>query len=442
MISLDLKKTLPWILLLIFLAVLNETVFNVSTPAIAAEFALSPTGVSWVVTAFIVFFGIGSVVYGRLSDLFSLRLLITVGIVIYATGSLIGFAFQAWYPMIIVARVLQGIGGSAIPALIMVIVARYFAPEVRGTLFGTIGSVISVAAGFGPVVGGFVAGVIHWTWLFLIPLLTLVGLVFLRGHLPREARKEGSVDVLGAALMVIGVGSLVVWLTYPEWPWLATGLVFSALFGVRLATARAPFVDPGLFRVAPYRAGVLTSLFLFIVLFSLFFVLPLMLHRLNGLDSTAIGLVLFPGAISGVFTGPWAGRLADTRGNRFVMVVGLILLALGLTGVALVLGQTPYLVSALLVVFFVGFTFFNTGLINAVSQSLPPHEVGVGMGLFNMVSFLSGAIGTAVAARILDLKLVNDTVFVLILTAGAVAAALAYLVSQRSQRVETPPVQE
>ena len=108
--SLDVKKTLPWILFLIFFAVLNETVFNVSIPAIALQYGLSPTGVSWMMTTFIVFFGVGSVVFGRLSDLFSLKRLIVVGIVIYASGSLMGFLFQFSYPLVIVARVEEQMG--------------------------------------------------------------------------------------------------------------------------------------------------------------------------------------------------------------------------------------------------------------------------------------------------------------------------------------------
>ena len=77
------KKLIPWIVYLIFFAVLNETVFNVSTPKLAEQFALSPSGVSWMMTIFLVFFGIGSVIYGKLSDIYSLRKLIVIGIVIY-----------------------------------------------------------------------------------------------------------------------------------------------------------------------------------------------------------------------------------------------------------------------------------------------------------------------------------------------------------------------
>ena len=130
----DHRKLVPWIIYLIFFAVLNETVFNVSTPMIARQFSLSPSGVSWMMTIFMVFFGIGSIIYGRLADIFSLRTLIFVGVAVYNVGSLMGFALQSSYPLVIVARAVQGIGGSAIPALVFVVVARYFEPSERGDL--------------------------------------------------------------------------------------------------------------------------------------------------------------------------------------------------------------------------------------------------------------------------------------------------------------------
>ena len=152
------KKLVPWIVYLIFFAVLNETVFNVSTPMIAKQFQLTPSGVSWMMTIFMVFFGVGSVIYGKLSDLFSLRRLIIIGVLIYNVGSVLGFALRASYPLVIAARAIQGIGASAIPALVFVVVARYFADSERGKIFGFITSTVSFGIGLGPVVGGFVAG--------------------------------------------------------------------------------------------------------------------------------------------------------------------------------------------------------------------------------------------------------------------------------------------
>jgi len=429
MFTLDVKKTLPWILFLIFFAVLNETVFNVSTPAIAAQFALSPTGVSWMMTVFIVFFGVGAVVFGRLSDLFSLKRLITIGVVVYSAASVFGFAFQTSYPLVLVARAFQGIGGSALPALVMVIVARYFAPEVRGRLFGAIGSVVAVALGLGPVLGGFVSGTFHWTWLFLVPVATLAALPFLHRLLPDEERQHGPVDYLGAALMTLGLGSLIVWLTYPEWVWLGAGLVLMGLFVARILTAKEPFLQPDLFANAPFRRGVVTSFFLFGTVIAIFFILPIILNKAQHVDTATIGLILFPGAISGVFFGPIGGRLADSRGNRFVLSIGLALVVASLVGAAFVLDLSPWWLSALLLLTYVGFSFLQTGLINAVSQTLPEEETGVGMGLFNLVGILAGAVGTALVAKVLEANLLGYPAILIVFAAGAAAAGTWYALS-------------
>jgi MFS transporter, DHA2 family, metal-tetracycline-proton antiporter len=106
-----------WLSFLIFFAVLNETVFNVSIPKIAEQFELNAAAVSWVMTTFMVFFGIGSVIYGRLADLYSLRRLIEFGTVLYCVASVFGFIVQDSYALVIVARALQAMGASAIPAL-------------------------------------------------------------------------------------------------------------------------------------------------------------------------------------------------------------------------------------------------------------------------------------------------------------------------------------
>jgi len=425
MFELDAKKVLPWITYLIFFAVLNETVFNVSTPSISAQYALSPTGVSWMMTVFIVFFGVGSVIFGRLSDLFSLKRLITIGVVVYSLGSVAGFVFQNNYPLVLTARAIQGIGGSALPALVMVIVARYIAPEVRGRVFGSIGSVVAVGLGVGPVLGGFVSGTVGWAWLFLLPLLTPVALPALRKLLPHEEHRHGPVDFWGAGLMTLGLGSLIIWLTYPDWYWLAAGVVLMGGFLARILTAKEPFIQPDLFTNKPFRRGVLTTLFVFGTFIAVFFILPIILTNLQHLDPKTIGLVLFPGAISGVVMGPISGRLADSKGNRFVLLIGIGLLAVSLAGAAAVLTFSPWYLSGVLLFTYIGFTFIQTGLINAVSQTLPMEETGVGMGLFNLVGILAGALGTAAVAKVLEAQLLGYAGILLVFgLAASVAGGL------------------
>ncbi len=398
------KRLVPWIVYLLFFAVLNETVFNVSTPMIAGQFSLTPAGVSWMMTVFMVFFGIGSVIYGRLSDIYSIRRLIIIGIVIYDVGSVMGFLLRESYPLVVAARAVQGIGASALPALIFVVVARYFADSERGRVFGFLTSTVSFAVGLGPVVGGFVAGKLHWSYLFLIPLLLLVTIPFFNRELPPEPRREGSVDILGGVLVAFTVGALVVYLNLNDWYWLAASAVALVFFIIRILRASDPFIKPSLFANVRFRNGVIVGFCLFAIVIGVFFLVPLMLNDIYGLDPSRIGLLLFPGAISSVIFGPIGGTLADRRGNSFVVSLGLGLLVASLVILYFLLGVSAIFVAMALLLTYVGFALFQTAIVNSVSQTLPGHEMGVGMGLFNLVSIISGAVGTALVGKSLDGK--------------------------------------
>lgn len=404
-----------WIAYLIFFAVLNETVFNVSTPVIAAQFSLTSSGVSWMMTIFMIFFGVGSVLFGKLSDIYSLRLLIMVGVLGYFAASILGFAFSSSYPAVVAARALQGLGGSAIPSLVFVVIARRFEASERGRIFGLITAIASLAVGLGPVIGGFVASRLHWHYLFLLPSLILVALPFLARLLPREPRKDGRVDLVGAALAVATVGLLTMSLNFGSPYYLALFALAATLFALRMRFSADPFIRLSLFRNALFRAGVLVAFCLFSIVIGSVFLVPLGLSELHGLGASAIGLCLFPGAISSVLAGPYSGRLVDRRGNGFVVAVGLALLFASLVALSLTLSLSPPFVAAAMVLNYVGFAFVQTALVNAVSQTLPIEDMGVGMGVFNLAGTLAGAIGAAIVGKLLASKVLD---FSLLSSAG------------------------
>jgi DHA2 family metal-tetracycline-proton antiporter-like MFS transporter len=391
-----------WLTYLIFFAVLNETVFNVSTPTIAAQFGLSAASVSWVMTIFMVFFGIGSVIYGKLADLYSLRRLIEFGTWLYCAASLFGFLVRDSYPLVVIARGLQAMGASAIPALCFVCIARYVPEAGRGKVFGFITSIISVSIGIGPVIGGLVSGQLHWALLFLMPLPTLIALPFLRKALPVEPSREGRVDVIGALLVAGTVGLLVLYLNFVTTAYLVALVVTAAAMVLWLRHCAHPFIDPALFRNLRFRSGIFVGMTLFSVALGVFFLIPLMLTAVHALSTDQIGLLLFPGAISAVWFGPFAGGLADKRGNVFVVTIGVLLLAGSMALMALLLGFTYWVVLVAMFANYAGFTMYQTAMVNAVSQTLPPEQSGIGMGLFNLISIVSGALGATIVGKTLD----------------------------------------
>ncbi len=402
------RQLVLWLMYLIFFAILNETVFNVSTPEIAKQFSLSAASVSWVMTIFMVFFGIGSVIYGKLADLYSLRRLIEIGTWIYCTASVLGFVGQDSYPVVVLARGLQAMGAAAIPALTFVVIARFVPEAGRGKVFGMITSIVSVSIGIGPVIGGFVSANLHWAMLFVIPLPTLIALPFLRRHIPLEAKRSGTVDVVGAVLVSAVVGLLVLYLNFMHNSYLAGLLVAAAAMVLWLRHVDEPFIDPALFRNIPFRNGVFVGMTLFSVVLGVFFLIPLMLTNVHLLGTQAIGMLLFPGAISAVFFGPFAGSLADKRGNAFVAAIGVVLLAGSMLLMSLLLGFTYWVMLVAMLANYVGFTMFQTAMINSVSQTLPAEQSGIGMGIFNLISIVAGALGTTLVGRILDGQWLNS----------------------------------
>jgi len=232
----------------------------------------------------------------------------------------------------------------------------------------------------------------------------LVAVPFLLKALPEEPRREGQIDYLGAILVAVTVGFFAIYLNFNEW-YYAVAFLASLLFLI-IASFKVPdpFVNPRLFRNVKFRNGVIVGFSLFSIVIGILFLIPLMLHEVYGLNTRQIGLVLFPGAISSVFFGTVAGNLADRKGNPFVVLLGLILLVASIILMSFLLSLSVYVIVGALLLTYIGFSFFQTAMINSVSQTLEEHQTGVGMGLFNLIATLSGAVGTALAGRMLDGK--------------------------------------
>src|SRR5690606_23516866 len=235
-----------------------------------------------------------------------------------------------------------------------------------------------------------------------MPLPTLVALPFLRRLLPVEANRPGSIDLVGAFLVSATVGLLVLSLNLMQAPYIVGLGVAGLALGLWMRFAREPFIDPRLFGNIRFRNGVVVGMTLFSVVFGVFFLIPLMLSRLHGVGTDQIGLLLFPGAISAVYFGPFAGALADRRGNPFVVGIGVLLLAGSMLANALLLGFTPWVMLFTMMGTYIGFTMFQTAMVNSVSQTLQPEQSGIGMGIFNLISIVAGALGTTLVGRTLD----------------------------------------
>jgi len=387
----------------LFFSVMNGSMFVVALPDIARQFTLLPSQAGWVIIGYAVIFALGSMTYGKLADIYSLRRLITVGVLLFAIGSLIGL-FSNGFAMLIAGRLVQALGASAIPALAMLIPIRYFPFSERGRVLGIAASSIAFGAGIGPLTGGLVTGLLHWRYLFLVSLGMSITLPFFRLWLADEPKKEGSFDFIGAVTLAVAVAALLLLITKYSPLLMAVSIVSFGLFLIRVNRARNPFIQPTLLANRYYRNALVNGFLAMGSAFGIMFLVPLMLSHTNQLNTAIIGMVMFPGAMSAAIMGRKGGKLADRKGSVSVVYMALALMSLGFIALSTFAGSSIYAIVLSLVVGNTGFAFIQAALAKVVSTTLPHKQAGVGMGIYNLVNFMAGALSVAVLGKFLDIS--------------------------------------
>ena len=391
----------------VFVTVLNSSMVNVVVPVIGQEFDASAGQVGWVITGYLLVYAVGIPLYGRVSDLYSLRSTFTLGLVVFAVGSLVG-ALAPNLVVLVIGRVLQAAGGAAIPALASASVARFLPPGDRGGALGLVLSSVGIGAAVGPIVGGGLAALAGWQSLFYASLalagLLVVGAWFVLPH--TRPSGERSFDLPGGVLLGLAAGLFLFGVTQGQvegfgsvssWGSFVGSALAAVGFAWRIRTAAHPFAPPDLFRNGPYVAAVVVGFSSMLANVTSLVFVPLLVSDVNGLSPASAGLVLAPGAVALAILSPFAGRLSDKVGTKPPILAGLgIMLLSALFLSTFAAGGSAVLVSLGMLGFGSGFAFANSSTTNAAQAVLPREEVGVGLGIFQGLFFLGGGTGPAV----------------------------------------------
>jgi len=384
------------------ISVMNATMFNVVLPVISEQFRLLPSQVSWIISGYMIVYAIGSVTYGKLTDRYSLKNLLTFGLLLFAAGSFVGLV-STQYWMVIVGRIVQATGASVIPAVAMIVPVRYFQPERRGRALGTVAIGFALGLALGPIIAGVVSSTWNWRVLFMVSLLSLLTLPVYRRYLDDDKREAGKMDFLGGSLLAGTVSILLLALTN-ENIWLAVAGAISFFgFILRIRYASAPFINPAIFRNKSFSFSLILSFIMVGIGFSIYFLMPQLLSTVNHLSPIFIGTTMLPSALVAAFLGRLGGKLADEKGNPFLIYTAAALLIIGFVCLSSIVGMSPAFIAIFLIFGVLGQSFMQIALSNTVSRTLSKEHVGMGMGLFSMITFISSATSATAIGKVLDL---------------------------------------
>jgi EmrB/QacA subfamily drug resistance transporter len=419
--------------LAVSLIIVDSTIVNVAVPSIVDELGITSTEVQWVQESYTLVFAALLLVFGTLGDRFGRRRMLIIGTIIFMLAS-VWAAFADSGSALIMARVVQGVGGAMIlPSTLSTLNATFQGRE-RGIAFAVWGSTIGGMAAVGPLLGGWLTTAFSWRWAFGInvPLgiIILIGLMLF----VRATRSENpqAIDGVGAVLSVIMSAALVFgliegrtlgwWLAddglmLGDWQWpfalspvpiaFAVSLVAGAAFvwwGLRRERAgKSTMLAFSLLRIGSFRNGNIAALIVSMGEFGIILSLPLWLQNVLGYDALQTGTILLALAIGSFLASGVSGALSGRVTAVATVRVGIAAEIIGLVLIGMVIAvDTPWWSIALgLLIYGIGVGLATAQLTGVVLQDVPVEESGQASGTQSTARQIGSALGIAVLGTVL-----------------------------------------
>jgi EmrB/QacA subfamily drug resistance transporter len=388
----------------LFLLMLDSTVVSLALPSIRGDIGASSEQLQWMLNVYLLTIAVLVVTAGRLGDMFGRKRVFLVGMGLFGVGSVVS-AVSADPDVLILGRILQGVGGAPMLALSLAIVCNVFpAAEVPKAL-GVWAAVSSSALAVGPLIGGVLVEV-DWRVIFWLNLpLVVLGALILARAAPESSDPDAGhrIDWSGLVALSLGLTLVVVALVQAE-AWSGALVVVLALVGVASLAVfwaiehrvRSPIVEFDLFRNGPYFGASAAAFCLVGAYWAVIYFQPQYLQFVRGHTPIACGLMVLPITAPMVFVSPFSGRLIAKFGVRPLMTFGMAVGVAGLVVLTQLGSDTSYGVLV------VGYLLFGLalGLVyapmsTAAMAAMPEEKVGIASGVLSMDRCLAGAVALA-----------------------------------------------
>lgn len=389
---------------------------NIALPNMMQVFGFTIDSVVWVSLSYMLPYGSILPITGKLGDQFGRKRMYLLGLTIFTAATLlVGLAWNS--TVLIIFRVVQGIGAGLLFPNSMALVSDAFSPQERGLALGLWGALAAAGSAFGPTLGGLIVEHLDWRLIFysILPV-SAIGLILAAKVLQESKVNSGSekIDSAGGILLVVSLICLLLMLNQgADEGW--TSLYIISLAAASLLSMAAfiavenhidkPMVDLALFKNVTFAVSNIVGFLSFMAMYGGLFLMPFYLRNIQGFTAIKAGISMLPLTMSLVLLAPIGGRLASRCGSRIPASVGMATMTAALFSFRLLDERTSYsTIAAGLVVMGVGLALTMSPLSNGVMGTLPKDKLGVGSGVFNLFKNIGGSVGVAVMGTLLDTR--------------------------------------
>jgi EmrB/QacA subfamily drug resistance transporter len=375
--------------------------------------------VTWVLTAYLLSASIFTPIMGRVGDMIGKEKVLVATLAALAVGSLLA-AIATNVGVMILARVIQGVGGGVVPLAFGIIRDEFPKEKVSGAV-GVIASLAAVGAGLGIVLAGPIVDALDYHWLFWFPMvLTIIAAVATHFLVPESpVRSPGRISWLPAMLLSAWLVALLVALSEaPDWGWGSAKVVGLLIAAVVLAAgwvqserrAATPLIDMNMMRLPAVWTNNLVALLIGVGMYAVFAFLPEFVQTPSsagygfGASITQSGLILLPSSITMFVVGLYAGRFARRVGGKAVVILGC---SIGVVAMAMLAFAHDskwelYLAAAIMGV---GFGLAFAAMSSLIVSAVPSEQTGVASGMNANIRTIGGSVGAALMASIVTSRL-------------------------------------
>lgn len=419
----------PWLILVVlcaavFMLLLDSTVVNIAQRKIQIGLGATLSEIQWVLDSYILAYAVLLLSFGRLGDIFGRKKLFIVGMAIFTAASAL-CGVSSWLGdlvgisgvnALILARVLQGVGGAFMMPQTLSLITVVFPPDKRGAAMGIWGGIVALGAVIGPIVGGFIVTDYAWEWVFLINVpVGIVAILATIAIVPESVDPHASrrIDWGGVLLSGSGIFAIVYALIEANsMGWTDPLIVGLFILGVVLLVAfvwwekrlEDPLMKLELFALRNFSVGNVIAFVVAFGMLGIFFPMTLFLQGVLGFSPIRAGMTMIPMSLMIMVVAPLSGRLSDRIGARWILTGGLALITVGILLIISSIDTSTTWQALLpsLIVTGTGMGMTFAPMTAAAMREVPPRIAGSASGILNTTRNVGQVLGIAVLGSVLQ----------------------------------------